>query len=107
MDQANDDDFGTSWISNPAVDKPWYEIDFTSDRAFNAISIAEEKANITKYKLEYYENSTWKPLFDGENGKRVKIHRFNQVYGSKVRIWIEKSDHQPSIAEFGVYDEQR
>ena len=107
MDQANDDDFGTSWISNPAVDKPWYEIDFTSDRAFNAISIAEEKANITKYKIEYYENSTWKPLFDGENGKRVKIHRFNQVYGSKVRIWIEKSDHQPSIAEFGVYDEQR
>ena len=107
MDQANDDDFTTSWISNPTVDKPWYEIDFASDRAFNTISIAEEKANITKYKLEYYENSTWKPLFDGENGKRVKINRFNRVYGSKVRIWVEKSDHQASIAEFGIYDEQR
>ena len=107
MDQANDDDFTTSWVSNKTVDKPWYEIDFTSDRAFNTISIAEDKANITKYKLEYYENSTWKPLFDGENGKRVKIHRFTQVYGSKVRVWIEKSGHQPSIAEFGVYDEQR
>ena len=107
MDLANDDDFTTSWVSNKTVDKPWYEIDFTSDRAFNTISVAEDKANITKYKLEYYENSTWKPLFEGENGKRVKINRFNRVYGSKVRIWIEKSDHQPSITEFGVYDEQR
>ncbi|MDP9080056.1 MAG: alpha-L-fucosidase [Bacteroidota bacterium] len=107
MDQANDDDFTTSWISNPTVVKPWYEIDFDRDKAFNAISIAEEKANITNYRLEYYENSQWKPLFNGENGKRVKIHRFNTVYGSKVRIWIDKSDHQPSIAEFGVYDEQR
>ena len=107
MDLANDDDFTTSWISNPTVAQPWYEIDFDRDRAFNAISIAEEKPNISKYRLEYYSNGEWKPIFTGENLKSVKINRFNRVWGSKIRMWIDKSDHQASIAEFGVYDERR
>jgi alpha-L-fucosidase len=107
MDQANDDDFTTSWISNPTVEKPWYEIDFDRDKAFNAISIAEEKANISNYRLEYFANGVWKPLFNGENSKRVKVNRFDRVWGSKVRMWIDKSERQASIAEFGVYDEQR
>ena len=107
MDQANDDDFTTSWVSNPTVAKPWYEIDFDREKAFNTVSIAEEKANISKYRLEYFSGSQWKPLFDGENTKRVKVNRFDRVWGSKVRIWIDKSDHQASIAEFGIYDERR
>jgi len=107
MDLANDDDFTTSWVSNTTVEHPWYEIDFDRDKSFNTISIAEEKPNITKYHLEYYSNSEWKPIFSGENSKRVKINRFDRVWGSKVRIWIDKSDHQASIAEFGVYDERR
>jgi len=107
MDLANDDDFTTSWVSNTTVDKPWYEIDFDREKSFNTICIAEEKPNITQYHLEYYSNSEWKPIFSGENDKKVKINRFDRVWGSKVRIWIDKSDHQASIAEFGVYDERR
>ncbi|HEY8928144.1 MAG TPA: alpha-L-fucosidase [Mucilaginibacter sp.] len=107
MDLANDDDFTTSWVSNKTVKNPWYEIDFDRDRAFNTISIAEEKVNISNYRLEYFANGQWKTLFNGVNGKRVKVHRFDRVWGSKVRIWIDKSDHQASIAEFGIYDEQR
>ncbi len=107
MDFANDDDFGSSWISNKTVDKPWYEIDFDREKAFNAIAVAEEKPNISKYRLEYFSGGEWKTLFDGENSKRIKVNRFDRVWGSKVRIWIDKSDHQASIAEFGVYDERR
>lgn len=105
MDFANDDDFTTSWISNPTVDKPWYEIDFDKETAFNTITIAEEKPNISKYVLEYYHDGAWKPVFDGENVKRVKINRFDKVSGTKVRMRILKSDHQASIAEFGIYNE--
>ncbi len=52
MDFANDDDFTTSWISNPTVKSPWYEIDFDKDKGFNTIVIAEQKQNITNYRLE-------------------------------------------------------
>lgn len=107
MDFANDDDFTTSWVSNPAVKAPWYEIDFDRDKAFNAIVIAEQQANITNYRLEYCQDGVWKTLFDGENDKKIKVHRFNRVWGDKVRISISKSDHQASIAEFGVYNERR
>jgi alpha-L-fucosidase len=107
MDFANDDDFHSSWVSNPTVKLPWYEIDFKKEQAINAVVIAEEKANITNYKLEYYLDGVWKPLFEGENGNRIKVHRFDRVWAGKVRISIEKSEKQASIAEFQVYNERR
>ena len=107
MDFANDDDFGSSWISNPTVKKPWYEITFNRDQGFNAIVITEEKPNIAKLRVEYCENGTWKPLFSGENKKRVKVFRFDRVWGSKVRVSVDEADHQVSIAEVGVYNERR
>ncbi|HZX57577.1 MAG TPA: discoidin domain-containing protein, partial [Mucilaginibacter sp.] len=102
----NDDYFTTSWISNPIIAKPWWEVDLGKETAFNTISIAEEKPNISNYVLEYYHAGAWKPVFDGENTKQVKVNRFPRVIGSKVRIRILKSDHQASIEEFGVYDEK-
>ena len=107
MDFANDDNFGTSWLSNPTVKNPWYQIDFANDKGFNTIVIAEQKPNISKYKLEYYQDGVWKLLLNGENNGRIKIHRFERVWGNKVRISIDKADHQVSIAEFQVYDERR
>ncbi len=107
MDFANDDDFTTSWISNTTVASPWYEIDFGKETAFNAIAITEDKPNISKYVLEYYHDGAWKPVFDGENNKRVKVNRFNGVTGTKVRMRILKSDQLASIAEFGIYNEKR
>jgi alpha-L-fucosidase len=107
MDFANDDNFRTSWVSNPTVKNPWYEITFDKDEGFNAIAIAETKPNITKLRVEYYDNGVWKPIFSGENKNRIKIFRFDPVWGSKVRVSVDASDHQVSIAEVGVYNERR
>jgi alpha-L-fucosidase len=108
MDFANDDDFGSSWVSNPTINKgAWYEIDFRKEITFNAIVIAEEKSNIKSYHLEYYQNGQWKPIFNGDNVNRIKIHRFDSIKANKVRITIDGADHQPSIAEFEVYNESR
>ena len=107
MDFANDDDYRSSWQSNKTVKQPWYEIDFKNQRSFNTIVVAEEKPNITNYALEYWDGVAWQPLFKGANGNRIKLHRFGRVWGSKVRMNIEGYDHQPSIAEFQVFDERR
>jgi len=107
MDFANDDDFKSSWISNKEVKNPFYEIDFKREQAFNTIVIAEEKANIKNYRLEYFVEGQWKPLTNGTQAGNIKVHRFNRVWGSKVRVWINQYDHQPSIAEFEVYNERR
>jgi alpha-L-fucosidase len=107
MDFANDDDFATSWVSNPKVEKPWYEIDFGYDQDFNTITLTESKPNITNYHLEYLQNGVWKPIAKAENASRFKVNRFDRVYGNKVRVWIDKAEKQVSIAEFGVYNERR
>lgn len=108
MDFATDDDFGKPWISNPTVKKPWFEVLFKGEKAFNAIVIAESrKPRIMKYRLEYYQNGVWKPLLNGENTGRIKVHRFERVYGERVRILIDGFDGAPQIAEFGVFNERR
>lgn len=107
MDFANDDDYSSSWVSNNAVKNPWYEVDFKNEEAINTIVIVEDKPNISKYKLEYYVNGSWKLLSESVNDNKVKVHRFERVWAGKVRISIERSAAQVSIAEFQVFNERR
>lgn len=107
MDFANDDDFGSSWTSNPEVQQPWYEVNLQKEQAFNAIALTESRPNIRGYKIEYFQSGAWKPLLKGEAEGRVKIHRFTTVKASKVRIWLESYRSTPSIAELGIYNEKK
>ncbi len=107
MDFANDDDFTTAWTSNKSVSEPWYEVLFDQDKEFNMIVITESKPTIKKYRLQYYANGTWHMILTGDNNRRVKIHRFNRVKASRVRILIDEFTAPPSIAELGVYREER
>ena len=107
MDFANDDDYKSSWIANPTVKQPWYEVDFKKDKSFNTVVIAEDKSNISQYKIEYWDGTAWKELFKGENKEKIKLHRFNRVWGNKVRVQILAATATASIAEFQVYNERR
>ncbi|MDR1274731.1 MAG: alpha-L-fucosidase [Odoribacteraceae bacterium] len=107
MDFAVDDDFSTAWTSIDVVENPWFEVYLDGERAFNAVVIVEnEKPRVKRYRLEYRENGDWKPLFTGENNDRVKIHRFDRVYGDRVRLLVESRSDVPSISEFQVYNER-
>jgi len=107
MDFANDDSYKSSWTSNSDVKKPWYEVDFKNEKDINMIVVAEQKANIDTYILEYWDGVEWKKVFEGKNEDRIKIHRFDRIWTSKVRIRIEHSKEIPSIAEFQVFNERR
>jgi alpha-L-fucosidase len=107
MDFANDDSFRTTWQSNRSVKSPWLEIELGKEQGFNMITIVEDKPRIKKYRLEYYVNGVWKPLLSGADAGRVKVHRFNRVYGGKVRVLIDEFSEPPAIAELGVYNERK
>ena len=64
---------------------------------------------LQEYRLEYRAGGTWKPLYEGKapTGLRVKIHRFDTVWGDAVRMTVLNSNGTTSIAEFGVYCERR
>jgi alpha-L-fucosidase len=110
MDFANNDRFDDAWHSNAAVKDPWYEVAIgNSEQPFNMVVLTEggSSRHIRRYRLEYYAQGLWKPLYEGENTEKVKIHRFRRVWGSKVRIAILKASGAPAIAELGVYNERR
>ena len=105
MDFGNDDDFSTAWVSNPAIKEPWYEVELDGRQPFNALTIVDSRHCIKKYRLQYEVAGEWKTLFAGENTDKIKVHRFNRVWGNKVRIMIDEYTTPPAIAEFGVYNE--
>lgn len=107
MDFGNDNNFKTAWMSNKSVKKPWYEVAFATDKTLNMITILEKQPSITTYRLEYFSNGQWKPILAGNSPGRAKIHRFNTVKGSKVRLLIDEFSTPPAIAEFGIYNERR
>ncbi|MDR2388849.1 MAG: alpha-L-fucosidase [Tannerellaceae bacterium] len=107
MDFGNDDDFGTSWESNPEVSVPWLEVDFPQERSFNAITVYDTRRCIRKYRLLYERNGLWETLAEGMGEEKMKVHRFERVWGGRVRIVIDESTAPPAIAEFGIYDERR
>ncbi|MDR0414862.1 MAG: alpha-L-fucosidase [Prevotellaceae bacterium] len=110
MDFANNDNFEDSWHSNPTVKEPWYEVVLgQSEQPFNMIVITEggNDRRIQRYRLEYSVNGLWKTLYEGDNAEKVKIHRFNRVWGSKVKVSVVQASGAPAIAEFGVYNEQQ
>ncbi len=108
MDFVNDDNFRSAWRSNPSVKNPWIEIDLGPEQPFNTITITEggNKSNIRQYRIEYMANNVWKPLVAGNNDKRIKVERFTQVWGNKVKVIIDQYEAPPAIAEIGVYNEK-
>lgn len=107
MDFGNDDNFNTPWRSNPEIKIPWYEVNLEKLQPFNMVTIVDSEKSINSYRLLYQEDGEWKTIFSGKNDAKVKIHRFNTLWGEKVKIIIDESSDVPSINEFGVYNEKR
>ena len=107
MDFANDDNFKTSWESNPSVKEPWLEVDLVKETGFNTVVITSSKVHGGRYQLDYFANNKWYPLADGVNENRIKVIRFDRVNGQKVRVKFTNFKEAPTVAEFGVYNERR
>ncbi len=108
MDFANDDSFSSAWWSNPAVKDPWMIIYLEREKPLNMIVLTEaSRPRMSEYTLEYRQNNVWKPIVSGTDTGRVKIHRFDTVWGDAVRLKIQKSSGNPSVAELGIYNERR
>lgn len=109
MDYANDDNFITAWRSNPATETPWISVTLDREQQINMIVLTEAShSNIQVYELEYRQNGEWKPLGEGDDPCKVKVHRFDPVYADAVRMTVtKKGGSSIGVAEFGVYNERR
>jgi alpha-L-fucosidase len=58
---------------------------------------------IEGFKLEYWDNTTWKEIATSTTIGYKRILRFEPVTTDKVRLHIVSSRLNPTIAEFGLY----
>lgn len=107
MDFATDDNFGSSWFSNPNVKNPWFEVNLRKEVPFNMIVLSREHSSPSTYSLEYFVNNKWYPLTQVQDDSKIKVHRFDRVWAEKVRVKFLNYKDTPSIAELGVFNERR
>ena len=108
MDFANDDNFGSAWVSNPATKgEVWYELDLERGKTFNTIVLTEGKDNPSAYSLRYLKDGKWYPLaVTPVTQGRIKIFRFDEVLGQKLRFSIRPEKERAVVNEVGVYQER-
>lgn len=107
MDFANDDNFRSSWSSNPTVKNPWYELTFDKASACNMIVLTAGNSADVKYSLEYFANGKWSAIkADNEGGRKVSIFRFPRIWCEKIKVNISGSNRSVAIAELGVFNER-
>ena len=115
-DFANDDNFNSPWSPAPQVRQPWIEVLFEKETSFNAIGIAEIisgkpgeswETKIDSYILQYWDGKAWITIETRQINEPVRIHRFNLLHSTKVRLQINGWKPGLGIAEIMVYNEKR
>ena len=72
------------------------QVTLGKEQAINMVTITEgSHPHIQEYQLDYRINGEWKPLLDGNQTGRVKIHRFDTIYGDlQSWVFIRKEDEK-------------
>ncbi len=65
--------------------------------------IQEKGRNILNYKIQYFENESWKDFANGTTMSSNGTYDFETVTASKCRVLIEESKEKPAISEIEIY----
>ena len=117
------------WISDPDAMMPqWLEVDFGEIRTFNSVYLTFDTNLKTKryaswkfdsnermppecvrdYRIQYHDGNDWVTVVQVKNNyQRRRIHRFQAVEGSILRVLVDQTNGDASarIFEVRVYDE--
>lgn len=107
MDFGNDDNFSSAWHSNKRVEEPWYEVELDRTRPFNMISLVDNNESFSSYRLYYEKDGVWHEIPLQVKSGKVKVHRFDEVWGNKVKVVFKKNGEKMYLSELGVYHERR
>ncbi|MFD0835647.1 family 78 glycoside hydrolase catalytic domain [Mariniflexile aquimaris] len=100
--KANDDNIETRWLAND-LNNQYLEVEWVKPQTFNKVVVDEVENNISTYKIQYWENGSWKDIVSGTNCGANKEHSFESVTASKCRIFIVEAKKAPSISELKIY----
>ena len=107
MDYGNDDNFGSAWLSNKRVKEPWFEVELERTRPFNMVTLVDQNQSFGSYRLFYELDGEWHEIPVRPQPGKVKVHRFDEVWGNRVKVTFTPTAESMSLHEIGVYYERR
>lgn len=107
MDYGNDDNFGSAWISNKRIKEPWFEVELDRTTSFNMVTLVDHNRSFSNYRLFYEKDGVWHEIPVQAQPGKVKVHRFDTVWGNRVKVTFTPSAECMTLHEIGVYHERR
>ena len=100
--RANDNDETSKWIAR-TKNNQWLEMEWMQPQTINKIVINEFGENITNYKIQYWNGSTWVDVASGNKCGKDKTIVFDAVTAKKCRLYITSALNPASISEFEIH----
>ena len=104
--RVNDEDTDTRWLAKETKNQ-YLEVEWVKPQTFNQIIVDEYENNISSYKLQYWDNDTWKDIAEETTCGANKIHQFETITSAKCRILIVDSKQAPSIKELKIFKNEK
>lgn len=101
-----DNDLSTYWKTNKNTNTASIELSLKEKSSFNCAMLQENilaGQRVEKFRLEYFTGSEWKTFANGTTIGYKRLLRFAEVNAEKVKIVIEQSRTNPTIASFGLF----
>ncbi len=103
-----DGDYSSRWSTKGADSTATIEFTMAKEETFDVLSLQEDISvgqRIERFSFEYWDGSSWKQLVTGTTVGYKRLLRFKTVKASKVRLRIEQSRLNPTLSEFGLYQQ--
>lgn len=106
MDYANDDNFGSAWVSNRCVKEPWYMVKLDRSTPINTITLTDHNHSFDSYRIYYDADGEWVEIPVTPQDGKVKVHSFDTVNAAAVKVTFLPTTEKMTLHEIGVYNQR-
>ena len=71
------------------------------------VTLVDQNQSFSSYRLFYELDGEWHEIPVRPQSGKVKVHRFDEVWGNRVKVTFTPTAESMSLHEIGVYYERR
>jgi alpha-L-fucosidase len=105
-----DGNYTTYWTTKEKDTAAVIELKLKGTKTFNVLSLQENISlgqRIEKFEMDYWNGETWEKAAEGTTVGYKRLLQFDAVTTDKVRLKITSSRLNPTIAELGLYQQNK
>jgi alpha-L-fucosidase len=109
-DNILDEKYATYWTTKGNDTTAVIDLNLKNNTTFNVLMLQENITvgqRIENFELEYWDGKAWKKAAEGTTVGYKRLLQFDPVTSDKVRLKISSSRLNPTIAEIGLYFQQK